>query len=124
MLEIIITGYVTRRVHSSRAEQEDGLPEQGTTCPGNSKRATRILKQRHHAADSRHDFVGMGDRRGSRPGVIGALSTSTFDECPEIRQNGVLFDLALDEHGTVAKQAPEVEISTCNAIEPVANSLT
>jgi len=117
MLEIIITGYVTRRVHSSRAEQEDGLP-------GNSKRATRILKQRHHAADGLRDFVGMGDRRRSRPVVLGALGSCAFDECPEVRQNGVLFDLAIDEHGTVTKQAPEIEISTCNAIEPVANSLT
>jgi len=123
MLEIIFTKNGNGRVHSSRAEQKNGLLEQGGPCPGDSERATCILEQRHHAADSLCDFVGMGDRRGSRPTVLGALSTRTLDECPEAHQGAVLSDFAGGDHGTVAKQVCEVEVSACNTLAPTANSL-
>lgn len=124
MLEIDVVGHVTRRVHSSRAEQEDGLPEQRCTHRSHVECATGVLQQCHHVADGLCDFVGVRDRRRSRPGVLGVLGSGPLDECPEGHQYRVLFGLASDERGTVAKQTREVEISTRNTIEPVADSLT
>jgi hypothetical protein len=56
--------------------------------------------------------------------VHGVFVSCTLDKRPERHQNSVFFGFARDEHGSMAKQMREVEISTRNAIEPVADSLT
>lgn len=124
MLEINVVGHVTRHVHTSRAEQEDGLLEQRCTHCSHAECATGVLQQCHHVADGLCDFVGMRDRRRSRPGVLGVLGSGPLDERPEGHQDSVLFGFASDEHGTVAKQARQVEISTRHTSAPLADSLT
>lgn len=123
MLDLTETRYVTRRFHSSRPEQENGLSEQGRAELGHSECTACDLQQRHHVAGGLFDFVGAREGWRRWPTNPRPLDPYLLDERPEAHQERVLIGFAGRQDGAMTKQACEVEIPRRNTSQPFANSL-
>lgn len=123
MLDLAGIRHVTRRFHSSRAEQENSLQEQRRADFGHSKCTTRFLQQRHHVADSILDFVVVRGKRRHWPGDPRTLETYLLDELPEANEDGVLLDFAGRDDGAMPKQECKIEIPSGSAGLPFGNGL-